>query len=254
MWRASGHHDHVALGDLARVATIDGATADLVGSGVLSLDHATAGDEACGAIDDINQVGILRVDFGQPRLFPPAGVDHVIAPTTVVEYRALVERSIHVASLEVFHSAGRNRRRWSRRIRWRDRRCFPYEDIRAGDGEFLILLRTGCAADSDCADDLVVYDHRDPALQRSEVVERDHGSASVLDDVFEEFCRLLKKSGGTCLADGDVGAGIKSSVQALDGDQIAAIIDYGYDSAGCVDALGFRLRGGDDLLGAFKIQ
>jgi len=113
------------------------------------------------------------VDFGQPRLFAPAGVDHVIAPTTVVEYCALVERSITSQAWKYFT---------------------PPEAVGvvvAGDspGAAVAALAAktfapAMASSSSCcalAAPLtptapmiwLVYDHRDPALQRSEIVERD---------------------------------------------------------------------------------
>src|SRR6266404_4689813 len=105
MRRASGHHDHVALGEHARFAAANGAAADLVGRDVLGFEDATAGDEFGFTVHDVDEVRVLGMDFSNARLFPPTGMDHVITSAAIEEHCALIEGSVHVASLEVFDSA-----------------------------------------------------------------------------------------------------------------------------------------------------
>src|SRR5690242_13449325 len=54
-------------------------------------------------------------------------------------------------------------------------------------------------------------------------------------------------------ADGDVGAGSESAVQAFEGDQVAPIVDDGDDAAGAV-FLRLRLGGGNNVLRAVQRQ
>src|SRR3954463_14412 len=99
MRRAGRNDDNVAFSEHARVAAVDGGSADLVRRDVLALDYGSAGDEFSFTVHDIDQVGVLGVDFSNARFFAPAGMDHVITFATIEEYCALIERSVDVASL-----------------------------------------------------------------------------------------------------------------------------------------------------------
>src|SRR4051812_20055533 len=141
MRRAGRNDDDVAFSEHARVAAVDGGSADLVGRDVLALDYGSPGDEFSFTVHDIDQVGVFGVDFSNARLFPPAGMDHEITSTTIEEHCALVEGSIHVASLEISHSAIRYGSS-NRRVRRRSSSWLCGENVRSRYGQLFILLRT----------------------------------------------------------------------------------------------------------------
>src|SRR6266404_5331152 len=101
----------------------------------------------------------------------------------------------------------------------------------ASKRQSLVFIGVVGAAYPNCADDLAVGHNRHPALQRREVVQRDHGGAAFRDDVFKELGWMLKQSRGPRLAHGNVGSCREGSVDTFQRDQVAAVINDGDDSA-----------------------
>ena len=77
----------------------------------------------------------------------------------------------------------------------------------------------------------------------------------LVDHVFEEFRRPFEHNRGARFADGNVGAGGEGVVQALDGDQVAALVDDRDGAAGS-DSIFCRFsdRCGDDFFGTLTIE
>src|ERR1700746_2106677 len=72
-----GHDDYIALGDLSGFTGLDAGAADLVRGYGLGVNRLAAGDERCFALDDIDHVGVLGVNFCLSGFFAAAGMDHV---------------------------------------------------------------------------------------------------------------------------------------------------------------------------------
>ena len=71
------------------------------------------------------------------------------------------------------------------------------EGLCTDNRKLLILLRTGCAADTDCSDNLAFPFEWNAALQRREILkiaaQRDHRGTPSLDRVFKNLCGFLKE-------------------------------------------------------------
>src|SRR6266567_1245830 len=147
VWYAIRDNDHVALGDLPRLAAGDAGAAKFIGSGGFGIDCLAAGDEFCRALEYIDHVSIFGMDFGLAGLLATAGVDHIVAAVAIEQHRALRECGVHFSALEVGDFRGR-----IAGLRARFRR----ERIRTGNRQLLILIRARGSTHADAANDLAV--------------------------------------------------------------------------------------------------
>src|SRR5439155_8339626 len=122
-----------------------------------------------------NNIGVLSVNFRHSRLLAPAGVNHVLV-TVIKQHRALGKRCFDLVLREVADGL------WT-----------GLERFGTSHREFLVLLRTRCAADTHSADDLPADADRNSALEWSKALESHHGRPAFVYDVFENLGRLLKE-------------------------------------------------------------
>src|SRR6266516_6773249 len=69
--------DHLAFTYLVFLPSLDFSAADFVRRDLLRIDCLSTCDERGRAIDDINDIGIERVDLGLTGFNPPAGVHFI---------------------------------------------------------------------------------------------------------------------------------------------------------------------------------
>jgi hypothetical protein len=113
------------------------------------------------------------------------------------------------------------------------------------------LLGARGAAHADGAYHLAIDHDRHAALQGGEVVEGEHGGPPPADDLLEGAGGVLEDGRGPRLTDGDLTACRESAVEALEGEEISALIHHRKRSPYLVPArLGRRRR--DHLLGALQ--
>src|SRR3569832_1132345 len=99
----------------------------------------------------------------------------------------------------------------------------------AGHRDLLILLGTGCATDTDRADDLACGNNGYTALQRCKPGNGrhiDHRRPTLVDAFFDSASRTLKHNRGARFSDGDVASGREGPVEAFDIDRMATGIHY----------------------------
>src|SRR5437016_13406622 len=60
---AGWNHDYVSLGELVGIAAINLATASFAWRAGRRLNHSAASHEGRGALDDVNHVGIIGMNF-----------------------------------------------------------------------------------------------------------------------------------------------------------------------------------------------
>src|SRR6266516_343769 len=101
VWYAIRDYDHVALGDLPRLAADDAGAAKFIRPRGFGVDRLAAGDEFRGALEHIDHVSVLGVDFCLAGLLATAGVDHIVAAVAIEQHRALRECGVHFSALEV---------------------------------------------------------------------------------------------------------------------------------------------------------
>src|SRR5271165_1608119 len=80
-----GHDDDITPGDLPSFTTVDPAASQFIRFSGLGVNGFPARDECGAALQHVNHVRIFRMDFRLPGLFPPAGMDHVVAAVASVE-------------------------------------------------------------------------------------------------------------------------------------------------------------------------
>lgn len=246
MRHAFGKDEYIAFRDPLRLPASDFAAARFANRRNFRIDDFAAGDYHCRAFEKVVDIGLMRVHFGEPRLVATTCVHFVGARCEQRGIGAKTGGDFIVAEI-------RDRgRRFARTCR----PCHTsLQSSRAGEREFFVLLR---ALSADAADDLAIDGQRNAALERRESLhiaqDGDHGRAAFVDCVFECFGRLFEQRRGARLADGNVGAGRKRVIEALDGNQIAAVIDDGNGGARRVQAFGFGYRGGDYTVRATEGQ
>ena len=87
---------------------------------------------------------VFRVDLRLSRLFPAAGMNHIVAPIAAIQqHGSLRECSVNLVPGEVRDFSGRTRAHGARLGR---------ECVRAGNGELFVLIGAGCSAYAHAAD------------------------------------------------------------------------------------------------------
>ncbi len=207
---AIGNNHGVAGNELAGFAAGDFAAANFIGGDVLAVNHRSAGDDGGAAFENVEDVGIFRMHFDYAGLFAAAGVHHVIASAVIA-----IEK--HGALGEAFFGLFLREIADGEKSGGHDRIIAEFFcGFGAGNGQLFILRRAHGTAHA--ADNLAVESNGDASLQRSEegIRKSSHGRAAFVDDVFEDLRGLLEENGGARFADGDVGTGGKSAVEALE--------------------------------------
>src|SRR5262249_32900114 len=109
-----------------------------------------------------------------------------------------------------------------------------------------IFLRS-IAADAYCADDFAFIDDRYSALKRCRAGQREGRNAPVAYLIFEDFAWPSEDRGGAGLADADLNARNLRIVEAVQDEQISAVIDDRNHYRG-TSPVGFSFGGRCDLL------
>src|SRR5215471_15617176 len=74
---AGRHDDDVAPSELVSLAAVDSFAPELIGRGRFHVYCIASGDERRGAFENVDDVGILRMDLSHARLLAAAGVNHI---------------------------------------------------------------------------------------------------------------------------------------------------------------------------------
>ncbi len=241
MRHAIRDNDHVAFGDLPRLAAGDARATKFIRPGGFGIDRLAAGNEFRGALKHIDHVSVLGMNLGLAGLLATAGVDHVVPAVAIEQHRALCECGIHFAALEI-GNLWRRSRGFCARLRGK---C-----VRAGNRQLLILIRARGSADADAANNLTVDDDGNAADEGREVFQSGHDGAPFavgIDELFEEAGWLLEHDSSAGLTNGDVRASGECSIEALEGHEVTAIVHHGNHAAWGLELSCFTLGCSDDL-------
>ena len=205
-----------------------------------------AGDQRSRALQDIDNVRIVLVDLHDTGFVPMAGMYHVIPGrmhhglVLAEEDRPLGECCCDSGTLDVGD--------WKRDLAVRHaHHVHRFQGLGSRDRQFFILLRARRAAYADRAHNLSFPFNWDAALERREIIERDHRRPALVHDVLKDLRRFLEQRSRPGLANGNVGTCCEGVVHSLKGHQISSVIDHGNYAAWRILLLGLGHRSRDDL-------